>query len=547
MVWEFESPRRHISVPDRSDLTRSKRDPYTFEIVGRRTESHLPRSPIETHRGRNAALRGRPTSRPTTAARFTAAKSVAVALSVPVIALFLLLGCGAGRPDRPPSADLPDIEERGTLRVITSYGPLSYFVYRGEPLGYEYELAERFAYQLGVDLDIVPAYDISEMFELLDRGEGDMIAYRLSVTASRRERAAFSDTVTATRQVLVQPKPENWRSMRTHEIEEHMIRDPSELAGREIYVRSGSAYINRLQNLSDEIGEEIIVREAPAERTTEELIKAVHERELPLTVADENIARITTSFYENIDVATAISLEQRLAWALPHDAGELLEEVNAWLDYEKRHADFYVIYNRYFNTPRSFRARLSDEAFRPFGGPISPWDDEFREAAGKIGWDWRLLAALAFQESRFNPRARSWAGAVGLMQIMPATAREYGARNLNDPVQSIQAGGAFLKWLDQTWARDIPDEQVRRAFVLGSYNVGRGHVQDARRLTEYYGGNPDDWDDVSEYLIRKMDPEYYNHELVQFGYARGTEPVTYVRNINRLYQHYLRVTEEEDP
>ena len=460
------------------------------------------------------------------------------------IAVLAAASCRAGDADAEAAADLAEIEERGTLRAITSYGPLSYFIYRGEPLGFEYELISRFADSLGLEVDIIPAYDIAEMLDLLESGEGDVIAYRLSITAERRERVAFSDAVTSTRQMLVQPKPDDWRSRPRHVTEQYLIRRPYELAGREIHVRSASAYVTRLQNLAREIGDAIDIVEAPPEFTTEQLIEAVHNREIPLTVADENIARITGSYYRNVDVETPISLAQRTAWAVRPESTELRARINDWLAEEKRHADFHVIYRRYFDTPRGFRTRLDDEAFSPSGGSISPWDDIFREVAREIDWDWRMLVALAYQESRFNPNARSWAGAVGLMQLMPATAREHGASSLTNPRQSIEAGARYLAWLDETWKRDIEDDETRLRFVLASYNVGRGHVQDARRLAEHYGHDPDSWDRVADYLVKKMDPDYYNHELVNFGYARGTEPVNYVRNILRLYRRYVQFTEE---
>ena len=458
----------------------------------------------------------------------------------------LVLACGPGENgvETGEPADLPEIEERGTLRVITSYGPLSYFIYRGEPMGFEYELIDRFSQWLDIDVEILPATDINEMISMLESGEGDMIAYRLTVTTERRERVAFSDVVTATRQVLVQPRQETLAGPQDREPGGGYVQRPEDLAGREVHVRAGSVYASRLRNLENEIGEDIAIVEAPGDVTTEELIEAVHRREIPLTVADENIARISASVFDGVDVSMPLSLSQRTAWAVGHEATELLDAINAWLAEEKQRADFFVIYNRYFEESRRFRTRRTEEAFTPIRGRISPWDEQFREAAESIGWDWRLLAAIAFQESRFDPNARSWAGAVGLMQLMPSTARQFGATTLTDPEQSIKAAARFLAWLDETWARDIESEEQRRPFVLASYNVGRGHVQDARRLAEYYGADPDSWEQVSEFLLRKSDPDYYTHQVVQFGYARGSEPVAYVRRILSLYEHYLRFTDD---
>lgn len=473
--------------------------------------------------------------------------SAGLACALAAFTLLVPVACGSsgGSSGRsgPPNT-LSDIRDRGSIRVITSYGPFSYFLYRGEPLGFEYQLSGRLGKWLDLEVDIVPATDIGEMFEMLESGEGDVIAYRLSVTADRRERVQFSDPVTTTRQVLVQPKPDDWRNRPRHVTEQSLIREPYELAGREVHVRADSAYIPRLENLSEEIGAEIEIIEAPSDVTTIELISQVNSGDIPLTVADENIARIASSYYQQVDVEMDVSLSQRTAWAVHPEADDLLASLNSWLAEEKQGSDFHVIYNRYFDSPQAFRSRLSDDAFGPLGDSISPWDDLFREAAGTLSWDWRLLAALAFQESRFDPRARSWAGAVGLMQLMPGTARAHGATVLTDPEQSIWAATQYIQWLENTWEREIPDAVQRRPFVLASYNAGMGHVRDARRLTEHFDGNPDSWDQVSKYLLRKSDPQYYEHEVVEHGYARGSEPVAYVRNISRLYEHYVRFTDK---
>ena len=161
-----------------------------------------------------------------------------------------------------------------------------------------------------------------------------------------------------------------------------------------------------------------------------------------------------------------------------------------------------------------------------------------------MGWDWRLLASQIYQESQFDPNARSWAGAGGLLQLMPATAREFGATRISDPKDNLGAGTKYLKWLLNYW-KDIPDSLQRIKFVLGSYNTGQGHVEDARRLTQKFGKNHDQWDDnVAEYLLKKSQEAFFNDEVVQFGYCRGEEPVNYVYEILERYQHYQNFAAE---
>ena len=440
--------------------------------------------------------------------------------------------------------DLDEIRTRGRLIAITSYNASSYFIYKGQPMGYEYELLELLADSLGLELEIVIVKGIEESFERLNGGQGDLLAYNLTVTKERAQVVAFTDHLMTTRQVLVQRKPAAWREMKLHEIDRMLIRSPIDLIGKTIHARKGSAYVPRLRNLAEEIGGDIEVVEMAADMSTEEIIKKVAEGDIEFTVADENIALVNAAYHSNIDVGTPVSLPQQLAWAVRKNAPKLHAAVNKWIGLMKKETDYYVIYNKYFKNRRAHRKRLESEFFSRTGGKISPYDDYISERAEVIGWDWRLLAAQIYQESRFDPRISSWAGAVGVMQLLPATASQFGAQNLTDPRESITAGTNYLKWLDEYW-KDISDRDERRKFVLASYNVGQGHVADARRLASKYGKDPDVWDEnVAHFLLQKSRKEIYNDEVVEFGYCRGQEPVNYVDEILERFEHYKKFVNE---
>ncbi len=465
-------------------------------------------------------------------------------LIILMLHLLLLNSCGELQETEVAKADLPEIMARDTLFAITSYGPVSYFIYRGQPMGYEYELLQLLARDLDMEVEIILAHDLEEMMDMLEAGEGDLIAYGLTITSERRRKLAFTEPLNVTRQILVQRKPNNWRQMKLHEIEDELIRSPFELSGKTIHVRKGSAYIKRLENLSVEIGERINIVEADAGLTTEDLIRHVANDSIELTVSDENIAHIHSAYYQDVDIRTPISLPQQTAWAARKESPLLLDTINQWLEEMQNHADYYVIYNKYFENRQAFRSRYASDFNPSTGGSVSPYDSLLREGAARLGWDWRILAALVYRESQFNPRARSWAGATGLMQLMPRTAREFGASNPYDPGQSIHAGVNFLLWLDNYWTEHIPDSLEKQKFVLASYNVGQGHVQDARKLAEHFDADPNIWSDhVEQYMIRKSDPEYYNLDFVTHGYASGIEPVNYVETIYELHQHYSKFIE----
>ncbi len=442
----------------------------------------------------------------------------------------------------PVPVDLEQIRERGRLIALTRYNANSYFIYRGQPMGFEYELLTRLADHLGVRLEIRVPATWDSLFILLYRGEGDIIAANLTVTKQRAKKLAFTEHLITTRQVLVQRKPEGWRKMKLHEIEKQLIRNPIDLIGRRVHVRRNSAYYTRLVHLSEELGGDIDIVAMPEDLETEDLIRMVARGEIDYTVADENIALINQAYYADIDVQTPLGVPQRIAWAVRPNAPQLLQAINDWLRQIKSASNptFNLIYNKYYKNRRAFRVRLRSEFFSKTGGKISPYDDLIRQYADSLGWDWRLLASQMYQESQFDPRARSWAGAVGLMQVLPSTARQYGISRLSDPRQNLAAAVRQLRWLWDYW-REIPDEAERMKFVLASYNAGHGHVRDAQRLAQKYGRDPLRWEDnVEHFLLQKSKEKYFTDPVVQFGYCRGEEPVNYVREILERYEHYKR-------
>jgi membrane-bound lytic murein transglycosylase F len=436
--------------------------------------------------------------------------------------------------------DLAAIQAEGKIRAIVENNSTSYFIYKGQPMGFEYELLRKMAAQLGLKLEVVAEKDIERAFERLNAGEVDIIAQKLSITKERRKWVQFTDPMYQVQQVLVQRKPENWREMKQHEIERSLIRNPIDLAGKSIHVRKGSAFIQRLRNLSEEIGQDINIIEDLSDADTEELIKKVAEYEIDFTVADDDVAQVSASYFPNLDVGTTISFPQQIGWAVRRNADSLAMVLNQWIAYERSSPDFYVIYNRYFKSPKGSVIRARSEFGSISGNSISIYDPLIKKYANEIAWDWRLLAALIFQESRFDPQAVSWAGATGLMQLMPSVASEFGATNPTDPEQSIMAGTRYLAWLMNYWEnRPLADPDTRVKFILASYNVGPGHVEDAIRLTEKYGENPQKWDDeVEKYLTLKSLPKYFNDAVVQFGYCRGTETSAYVEQVLYRYQQY---------
>ncbi|HLV52375.1 MAG TPA: transglycosylase SLT domain-containing protein, partial [Cryomorphaceae bacterium] len=321
---------------------------------------------------------------------------------------------------------------------------------------------------------------------------------------------------------------------------DNLVHDPMDLIDDTVSVRVNSSYFHRLRHLSEEIGGRIVIDTLPGKYSTDEIIKMVADGTLKYTVADKNIASISASYYPNLDINVPMSFSQRIAWALPKWDTTLVGAVNEWLAGMKESSDYYAIYNKYFRNERNFRRRVKSEFYSLNENKISPFDDIIREGARTIGWDWRLLASMIYQESKFLPDAESWAEARGLMQIMPSTAEELGIGDVLDPHENISGGVRYLANLE-SYFEMIPDSLERIKFTLASFNCGVGHVLDARRLAKKHGLNPNVWKgNVEEMALKLSFPEYFNDPVVYYGYVRGEEPYTYVNQIFERYAHYRR-------
>lgn len=440
--------------------------------------------------------------------------------------------------------DLQEIEKDGKLKAILVYDVTSYFIYKGQVMGYEYELLQKLAEYLNLELEIVIAKDVNELIPMLLKGDGDLIAHGLTVTNARKKKVSFTDYIYLTHQVLVQKKPDNWRKMKLHNIQKEMISDPIELIGDTVSVRLNSSYFARLKNLQNEIGGNIYIDTMPGDLSTYAIIEKVANGEIKYTVADNNLANIYAAYYTDLDVETDISFSQRIAWAVRKNSPEFLAKINEWIKKMKKDAVYYVIYNKYFKNKSKFREHERSDYFSPKTGKISKYDDIIKKYSKDIGWDWRFVSSIVYQESHFDPEIHSWVGAKGLMQLMPNTLKHFGVANYKDPDQNVKAGTEYLDNLFEKWS-DIPDSVQRLKFTLASYNCGFYHVKDAQKLTEKYKKDPEVWDkNVEIYLLKLSLPEYYNESIIKYGYVNGHQPVNYVEEIFERYQNYKEVIPE---
>lgn len=443
---------------------------------------------------------------------------------------FFAGGCRKHRPAAKPAvhADLPQIKDSGQLVVLTLYSSTTYFNYRGQEMGFQYELCEQFAQSLGVKLKVKVARNVRELIRMLLAGEGDLIAYNLPITRDRMDSLIYCGNEVITHQVVVQRS--NGRAK--------PLTDVTQLVGKEVYVKPGK-YYERLVNLDQELGGGILIRRMASDSISlEDLITEVARGEIAYTVADDDIARLNKTYYPNLDIRLAVSFDQRASWAVRADCPLLAEAVDRWHAENRTSPAYAASMKRYFeiskSVPHSPILSLRE-------GKISHYDGLFKKYAAQIGWDWRLLASLAYTESNFDTTAVSWAGARGLMQLMPRTARAMGMPEGKEanPEESIKAAVKYLGITTRSFT-EVPEGE-RINFVLASYNSGIGHVFDAMALAEKYGSNKYVWrDNVEKFVLLKSNEEYFTDPVCKHGYFRGQETYNFVREIMGRYEQYKK-------
>lgn len=442
-----------------------------------------------------------------------------------LLVMAFLTSCNnAGKKSMP--RDLDDIIQSDTLIVATLYGPISYFSYKESEMGYEYEYVRFLCKELGVELKLKVAQNLNSLLEMLENSEVDLVAYRVPYTEENKSKIEFTKREYISNQVLVQSKSDT------------LITNVLQLSGKKITVVPNSIYSKRINFLNDEIGGGIDIVFASDTAKVEDLIADVAHHRVSYTFAEKDIARLNKTYFGNIDYNLDVSFPQRAAWCVSKKSPELLKYINEWVKNTSKSVRYSAIYNKYFEKSKYFESVGFKKI--PNYNRISSYDDYFKLYSTIVGWDWRLLAAVAYKESKFDPTVTSWAGACGLMQIMPKTALSLGLteEEFYDPEKNIRAAANYLNKMKKLFP-NIEDEREKVKFVLASYNAGPGHIFDARALTLKAGKNPDSWDEVREYLRLKSNPEYYNDEVCKYGYCRGEEPINYVDAITTKYGEYI--------
>ncbi|MBW2033386.1 MAG: membrane-bound lytic murein transglycosylase MltF [Deltaproteobacteria bacterium] len=437
---------------------------------------------------------------------------ILVFLGLPIFA-----SCGRGKA-------LDRIEKSGEITVLTRNNAHCYYIYRDKPTGFEYDLARAFSEYLGVKLKVVtPTWE--GLIDALNSEKGDFIAASMTITESRKKLIDFSDEYLSIQQNSIQQK------VILH-ANDYQIQRIEDLQGKTIHVRLGTSYEERLRQLKYE-GMHINIK-LHEDTPTEELIRMVAEKEIEITVADSNIAALAAlnrRYYPDVKIAFAIEKPQALGWGVKKRERALLKKINKFLQKIKENGTLRKLYETHYAYVEIFDYADLKRYHRRIKTRLPKYEKIIRQAALKYGFDWRLIAAVIYQESHFDPGARSFTGVKGIMQLTRETAKEMGIKDRSDPEQSIMGGVKYIDRLYKGWS-DANDPD-RLLITIASYNVGRGHILDAREIALEKGLDPNSWSDLKEILPLLRYAKYYKKS--RYGYCRGTEPVNYVKRILTYY------------
>jgi membrane-bound lytic murein transglycosylase F len=443
---------------------------------------------------------------------FKIVKKISKFVSILFLSAFLLFGC---QPTE-KNASLQRIIERGYINVGTIYGLTSYYLEAEDAAGFEYELVKNYADSLGVDLKVVPSYSLEELFDKLESGEVDILAAGLAVTEKRRQQYDFSPSYDSISQKLVF-KQGNIRP-----------RDIEDLTGN-LLIMAHSSHDENLTQLKNSNQE--LTWQVSDEFDSEELLLKVLSDEIDYTVIDSNTLAVNRRYYPEISIGFTIKKPQPLAWAVKKNNDQsIYASLVEFFGRVHHDGTLLALDDKYYGHVEEFNYVDTRMFIKAVEGKLPQYRPLFEKYSQEL--DWRLLAAISYQESHWEPHARSYTGVRGMMMLTLPTAKQMGIKSRLDAEQSIRGGAKYFKqMIDRMPDRILSPDRLW--FALASYNIGLGHLNDARKITEKQGGDPDRWVEVKDRLPLLKQKKYY--KPTKYGYARGDEAVNYVENIRRYY------------
>ena len=436
--------------------------------------------------------------------------------------LLIILMSGCQWQENTPTS-LEKIQDSGVLRVGTLNNQLSYYIGADGPTGLDYELAQTFAEKLGVKLEITAMFTLSELFPALERGDIDIIAAGLTVTPDRLQGFHPAPAYYYTSQIVVYKKGQR-RPRNLAELAENKKR---------LAVVSGSSHEQKLKLIRQKYP--TLEWQSIPESDINDLLVKVATGELDYTVADSVDVALLQRIHPDIAIALELTQDEPVSWFVKQNSNDSLYALMIeFFGHMKKNGTMTLLEEKYLGHIDQFDYVDTRAFLRAVNNTLPQWEALFKQYAN--GFDWRLLAALSYQESHWDPQATSPTGVRGMMMLTLPTAESVGVTNRLDPEQSIRGGSEYLRKMIARVPDSIEDHE-KVWFALASYNVGFGHLMDARRLTKAQGGNPDTWVDVKQRLPLLGQRKYYIQS--RYGYARGNEALNYVEGIRRYYQSII--------
>lgn len=442
----------------------------------------------------------------------------------------------------PVDRSFADIKNSGTLRMITRYSSNTYFLHQGIEWGFEYELINEFAKENDLALDIIVVGPDENPYDMLNSGEGDIIAANYTITPEREKYVDFTRAYNIVDQLIiysdvVENPPET--------LQEHAKREIP------ITVRRNSSYYFRLRELQKEM-DGLQINMVTNDKDTESLLFDVSNGTYQATVADDNIFQASSKYMSGFTQGPTISERDTIAWAIRENAPELKTQLNRFLYKHfrfggsdgsvKRSTFLNILRKRYFEEGPQIAEYYNPKSKIEESGNISPYDDLIKSLADSAGLDWLMITSMVAQETKFNPNSESWAGAIGLMQVMPRFSEVKNQEQLYDEEINLREGIRIIS--EHLKHYSYMDSTNQWSFALATYNAGPGHVADARRLAIDHNKNPNEWENASDALLKLMQRKFYKD--ARYGFCRGIETVRYVREVMNRYKTYESILAVSD-
>jgi len=430
---------------------------------------------------------------------------------------------------QPPSL-LDEVTALGELRVITRNSPTTYYTGSTGPEGPEYDLIKGFADFIHVDLKLETSQRFTDLIPAVESGQAHIAAAGLTITPERAKRVDFGPAYQDVRQFII------------YKLGTNRPRSIDDLLGKKIEVVAGSSYVEALRDVQ-KIRPDLIWTENP-HADLAELLGAVAEQDIQYTVADSILYKVYRNYVPEIRVGFEITMGESLAWAFPkrYDRS-LIERTEVYLEKIRLNGEYDKIIDHYYGHTQRFDYVGTRTFIRDYRRRLPRFREMFEAAGIETNTDWRLLAAIGYQESHWNPNAVSPTGVRGIMMLTSRTARVMEVEDRTDPAESIRGGAQYLASIKTRLPKSI-QEPDRTWFALAAYNVGYGHLQDARKITNELGEDSRSWIDLRDSLKLLARQSWYSQ--TKHGYARGWEPVLYVENIRSYYDILVWLTKQEE-